>query len=342
MTMNESTNVQDTLTAIAYPLYNGIAAYTVESACWGAYFLLFTCATFLLWWVMNREAKIFTILWVLNFLYALLRVQGTLINAGPTLTLAEKVERTQNMYLNPLALPMEGLWLLNMLLNDCIVIWRAYIICGKQRLVIILPGICLLAALGFSITDMLCLSANTFDKQTTIPDGSRICVWSEPIAWALSLITNLLSTSAVALKAWELRRLLQVAFGNCTSSRSKAQQVLSLLVESGFIYCLFWSCEIILFLDITERDKSIFVYEVFSGLGDQMSGLYSTSIIVLVSLQMSVADTALQTVIVNGSALNSLEAGRALEVPARAEDNVVAQGISKVEQGMANEEDRKV
>ncbi|KAF5345694.1 hypothetical protein D9758_013078 [Tetrapyrgos nigripes] len=151
MTMNESTNDQDTLTAIAYPLYNGIAAYTVESACWGAYFLLFTCATFLLC----------TILWVLNFLYALLRVQGTLINAGPTLTLAKKVERTQNMYLNPLALPMEGLWLLN-------------------------------------------------------------------------------------------------------------------------------------------------------------------------------------TVIVNGSALNSLEAGRALEVPASAEDNVVAQGISKVEQGMANEEDRKV
>ncbi|KAJ7258072.1 hypothetical protein B0H12DRAFT_1070299 [Mycena haematopus] len=65
-------------------------------------------------------------------------------------------------------------------------------------------------------------------------------------------------------------------------------KVLSLLVESGFIYCLFWLTQYILFVNIDRHKPIIYVYELFSSMGDQISGMYPTLIIVIVNFHQTI------------------------------------------------------
>jgi hypothetical protein len=76
-----------------------------------------------------------------------------------------------------------------------------------------------------------------------------------------------------------------------TRPLSRAERVLVLLVESGFVYCLFWFSQVILFFPFTRADRAVWAFEVLAPLGDQISGLYPTIIIVLVNVQHSLHDT---------------------------------------------------
>jgi hypothetical protein len=95
--------------------------------------------------------------------------------------------------------------------------------------------------------------------------------------------------------------------------KSKADQILSLLVESGFIYCLFWVCsascflgllpnwgrserssiqipQVITFFDWTPRTNQTLYYgmKILDAFADQISGMYPTLIIVIVNLRYTI------------------------------------------------------
>lgn len=63
-----------------------------------------------------------------------------------------------------------------------------------------------------------------------------------------------------------------------------------LLVESGFIYCLFWLSQVILFFEFDYTSKTMFAYDILGTLGDQLSGLYPTIIIILVNKHRSLSN----------------------------------------------------
>lgn len=54
----------------------------------------------------------------------------------------------------------------------------------------------------FAIIDVHCLATQSFAVKSAIPDGSLTCRWAEPIAWAISILTNVISTGFIAVKAW--------------------------------------------------------------------------------------------------------------------------------------------
>lgn len=191
---------------------------------------------------------------------------------------------------------MEGLFLLTMIIADSVVIWRAWVISNRHK-IIFAPIIFLLAATAFAVIDVICLTEVEDDVShtTSIPPGSRTCTWSEPIAWALSLCTNILSTSIIAWQVWSHRRFMKNELGN-RYPRSRSERVLVLLVESGFVYCLFWFTQLVLFFPLTRADRAIWAFEVLAPFGDQVSGLYPTIIIVLVNMQHSLHDTHMQEI----------------------------------------------
>ncbi|TFL03372.1 hypothetical protein BDV98DRAFT_503949 [Pterulicium gracile] len=183
-----------------------------------------------------------------------------------------------------------------MIIGDSVVIWRAWVISNRHK-AIFAPIIFLLAATAFAIIDVICLTEVEDDVShtTSIPPGSRTCTWSEPIAWALSLCTNILSTSIIAWQVWSHRRFMKNELGN-RYPRSRSERVLVLLVESGFIYCLFWFTQLVLFLPLSRANRAIWAFEVLAPFGDQISGLYPTIIIVLVNMQHSLHDTHVQEI----------------------------------------------
>ncbi|KAF9254754.1 hypothetical protein L218DRAFT_951312 [Marasmius fiardii PR-910] len=182
-------------------------------------------------------------------------------------------------------LPMEALFLINMIVGDSIVIWRAWVLCQNSRFqkLVYLPIVMLLTSFVFTIVALDCLFLNGFGNDSSIPAGSKMCRWSEAIAWGLSLATNILSTGSIAIIAWQHRQFMKEHLrGGESRTLTRSERVLFILVESGFIYCLFWSN--------TQRDFITFLKVFLDAVGDQISGLYPTCIIILVNMQQSMSE----------------------------------------------------
>ncbi|KAF8907127.1 hypothetical protein CPB85DRAFT_1223662 [Mucidula mucida] len=199
-----------------------------------------------------------------------------------------------NTFITSFGTSMEALFMFNMIVGDSVVIWRAWVLWTGDRIrkIMIVPVVLLLVSLVFAIIDINCLVDDSYESKSTIPSGSRTCRWAEPISWAISLLTNIAATALIAAKAWsrEHRQLLRTGIGR-SGTRSKGEKILILLVESGFVYCLFWLTQLLDFFDIPRATGGVFyLYLVVSTMGDQISGLYPTLIIILVKLQQSVHD----------------------------------------------------
>ncbi|KAF7320480.1 hypothetical protein HMN09_00131400 [Mycena chlorophos] len=151
-------------------------------------------------------------------------------------------QRTANNVSEPLVVPEEALFMFNMIVRDSVVIWRVWSIYGRSLRAIAIPALFLLVSLGFAITDTVCLTSSLH--------GPPSC------------------TLLIGIKAWKHRRLMRTLAAS-SSSRFWVDRVLSLLVESGSIYCAFWLTQVVLFIPTTNN----YVFYIFSALGDQISGL---------------------------------------------------------------------
>lgn len=158
-----------------------------------------------------------------------------------------------------------------MILGDSIVFWRAWVVSRGKFWVLLVPSIMFLMTFGklqilrplvvafhivavFAVMDMAC---QWVDFQATIDyAGPAICTSTDLISWAFSAATNIACTVVIGLKARyvapdgkirpltsmysehrKMMRGLDIA-GN--SGRLTTETILSILVESGFIYSLFW------------------------------------------------------------------------------------------------------
>lgn len=306
--MSLSQDDQSMLLTIGLTIYHTTISIFIEAICWGFYALLFFFSVYIqssngLKSIRNKimllaTCTLFltsTALLSLNFVWLLRnKIKLTLLIPDANISLEDRYDASR-AEIGRFGTPSEALFMLNMLIGDTVVIWRAYVIWDKRVTMILFPVVCLLAALGFAITDVICLHASDSPHSSTIPVGSRVCVWAEPISWGLSLLTNILSTSLIAIKAWLLRQAFKEVMGP-HSRKTWAQRVLILLVESGFIYCLFWIGEIVLFLDFDETSNLQYLWDFFAAIGDQISGIYPTAIIVLVSLQKSFVETTMSSI----------------------------------------------
>ncbi|KAK1228206.1 hypothetical protein PQX77_008752 [Marasmius sp. AFHP31] len=292
-------------------VFNGLGTYFVvnlvgvvsETGLWAIYLVLFC-------WAMRLQtsrkqlrnpspAKIVlliltiilflssTALWAMNVSQLTIATKGFFLNY-PTLGLLER-----NIELNGdirvFGLPMEALFLSNMILGDSVVIWRAWVLCQNTRMqrLVYIPIVMLLTGFAFMVIALECLSANGYGNQSAIPVGAKVCQWGEPIAWGISLVTNFVSTCLIAVRAWEHRQFLRKS---AALKGTRSEKILIVLTESGFIYCLFWLTQLNLFFDNPMELNFVTFLQVFlNGVGDQISGVYPTIIIILVNKHRSIS-----------------------------------------------------
>ncbi|KAF5362843.1 hypothetical protein D9758_007088 [Tetrapyrgos nigripes] len=287
---------QTMLETIGLTIYHTSVSIFIEAICWGCYALLFAFSVYIqisnglksirnkiLLFVTCLLFLVSTALLSLNFTWLLRnKIKMLLMVPDASISLEDRYDAS-TAEIPRFGTPSEAMFMLNMLVGDCVVVWRAFAIWERRVAIIFVPVICLLAALGFAITDVICLHASENPATSTIPVGSRVCVWAEPITWGLSLFTNILSTSLIAVKAWRLRQSFKEVMGP-HSRKTWAQRVLILLIG-----------EIILFFDIDSNSDIRYLWDFFAAIGDQISGIYPTAIIVLVSLQHSFVETTVIT-----------------------------------------------
>ncbi|KAF7346171.1 hypothetical protein MSAN_01843900 [Mycena sanguinolenta] len=152
------------------------------------------------------------------------------------------------------ALLQELLFVLNMIIADAVVIWRTWAVWQGRIAAIVMPCVLLLAAFVFVLIDITC---NAYDGTKPLPGGGVICPQASKTVWALSVTTNIVCTLLIGFKAWQHRKMMkQLNMGRKVRGMS-IENILSLLVESGFIYSFLWLIQVIPYLDITRASPVV-------------------------------------------------------------------------------------
>ncbi|KAF9061800.1 hypothetical protein BDP27DRAFT_1337586 [Rhodocollybia butyracea] len=171
----------------------------------------------------------------------------------------------------------------NYVINDSIVVWRAWILFPHNRLVKVVLGICLLACYVGNIYDAASGAVNVLRSFHAIGAGTNeFLVLTLPL-----LITNVVATSLVGYKAFrhrqDIRRNLHTSSNGPRGSITKTQKILLLLVESGCVYIAIWIASTFL-----TKDSGKISFQVFSGSAvPYLSALYPVIIILLAALENS-------------------------------------------------------
>ncbi|KAG6908778.1 hypothetical protein DXG01_003307 [Tephrocybe rancida] len=139
-----------------------------------------------------------------------------------------------------------GYMLQQTVLGDAIVIWRVYAFWGqgKRRWAMFL--LCAML-LGSAITTIL-LTYCVAVLGTDIFDGAFqrpvFCRNIQTTSYAMPAATTFVATALIGITTWEYRRVIRPDLSK-VSRQTRVEKVMLLLVESGFIYFLFFLAQVI-------------------------------------------------------------------------------------------------
>ncbi|KIK57912.1 hypothetical protein GYMLUDRAFT_737071 [Collybiopsis luxurians FD-317 M1] len=128
----------------------------------------------------------------------------------------------------PLTYTLSWVGTINALLSDFIVVWRAWILFQHNVLLRYILAFLMTANVGINIVDCILIDVQI---NTENVGGSIVLDWVSDL---LSLVVNMCATSLIAWKAWKHRSFLVQAE---VHRRTRIENVLLLLIESGAIYC---------------------------------------------------------------------------------------------------------
>ncbi|KAI0666587.1 hypothetical protein C8Q78DRAFT_436138 [Trametes maxima] len=235
-----------------------------------------------------------------------------------TLTLAndDAAEFSQTKSNTPLLVQCAptALLTINIIFSDAVVWWRAWVVWSYNRSLLYVGFVLLSATLGLGVNvsrdscTLYTIGMGTSAKGFLL-SGDVVGVASSVV----SLINNLVATLLVGIKAWQHRRFLKEHLHHLPG-RTRIEQVLVILVESGVVYSLIWIfLTVYQFASVSlgdlDPDVSLALqsfnsthffsrgYQVFLKLGYFMEcvvpliGIYPTLVILLVAMQKSHCET---------------------------------------------------
>ncbi|KAJ6500859.1 hypothetical protein C8R45DRAFT_979365 [Mycena sanguinolenta] len=219
-----------------------------------------------------------TLIMLLSATAHLALFMGYIIIQFPTLA-AEYVNPIQTMR----RLDISQTWLrrITYFLSDVIVVWRAWVIWGNNRVVHVALAICLVATGATSLTLAVFNTKSEFQ-------GTRYSRNTKNFLGTFCLIvTNFLVTILITCKLWYYRRNVKKYLNRPGNANTKIENILILLMETGGLYCVFW---ILLMIGDYGYYGPDFEFEWFQ---PNIFGIYPTIIIFMVSRQMMLSDEVL-------------------------------------------------
>ncbi|KAI9456054.1 hypothetical protein BJY52DRAFT_609374 [Lactarius psammicola] len=181
---------------------------------------------------------------------------------------------------------------INYSLTDGVVVWRAWVICRDEcKKLLAAPIVMLvLTMLGVAATIGVRIFINI---DPVIRDKGRLAdtidVFQE-ITLISSLITNILGTGIMSLKAWRYRRWIVADLQRVVNKRTKAERVLALLVESGVFY-IFSGAMLVASSLIRLPGSHYILGSLFSQAAVHLAGMYPVIVVIIVSREASMDKT---------------------------------------------------
>ncbi|KAI9465744.1 hypothetical protein BJY52DRAFT_1209223 [Lactarius psammicola] len=168
---------------------------------------------------------------------------------------------------------------INSVLGDSIVIWRAWVVWGRRLSVVITPLV-LLFGVAFSSFGMAVAQSRVLTDPSYLTAFKNLMI-ALP---SLTLATNVTATGLILWRVCALHlSLRKVERHGATVGHGAVQlhRLLKILIESGGLYCLTWL--LLLCFVLTGSPAS----HVFLSIIGQLTGIYPTLIIVLVSIDLT-------------------------------------------------------
>ncbi|THU85355.1 hypothetical protein K435DRAFT_869355 [Dendrothele bispora CBS 962.96] len=171
-------------------------------------------------------------------------------------------------------------------------IWRTWSIWAPDHRIVILPIFLWIASLGSLVAWTITRVTLSIEKNGWIDFNFRN---DDPdflllTNYILSLCVNGLSTTFIGYKAWQFKKFKRFANSGSSLLTEHIAKILSLLVESGLVYFLIFSVQLVNF--VPDPNISGIAAAVIAGIGNQLLGLYPTLIITLVYLKKTVWDSS--------------------------------------------------
>ncbi|KAJ4488986.1 hypothetical protein C8J55DRAFT_506739 [Lentinula edodes] len=163
----------------------------------------------------------------------------------------------------------------NLLLSDCIVVWRAWILFRDGKFWKVSLAALMIANIGINVAD--CIWGN-IELSVEIASSTTLD-WLSSI---ISLIVNIFATILIAFKAWNYHRFMSAV---SIRKRTRSENILLLLIESGAIYCGIQSVYgVFILLDVYTVVDSGFsqAMDVITAMSIVAAACYPVAVIILV------------------------------------------------------------
>jgi len=181
-----------------------------------------------------------------------------------------------------------SLVVLNFLLSDAVVLWRAWILWERSLPIKMFSLMLYFSTLGMSVAHIyIPLHERSMDK---LIEGDLFVLDQWGLATlVLSLVTNVWATFLIALKCWHHRREIRNFLEGAASTTSFVERVCLLLIETGIFYVAVWVFYLYASIAAHSGASNVFIDLMIYGL-IQLVGIYPTIIIILVSLGQTRAE----------------------------------------------------
>jgi len=266
---------------------SGTGQLMTMAAAWGIYALLFSISVFL---VVKKGIRNSTPRQILLFSTILMFSASTaLASVDTAIYLVQFLDGDFIPTSNKLQLACEVLFDSLFLMGDTIVLWRTWTLCPDRKLLVLFPmGLwfgsltCVLSLIGVAAHNgaVSAWTVGVYDAPTSLKLSMATA--------GLSAATNFFSTLLISWKAWQRRDLFKTQTSSTSGSSARAHKIMSLLIESGFIYFGIW---VVAMLNFYLDWKAPVLQAVLRGGYDMVMGTYPTLIIILVHMDYTFWDT---------------------------------------------------
>ncbi|KAF5324363.1 hypothetical protein D9619_011107 [Psilocybe cf. subviscida] len=263
------------------PQMAGLVSNWCDTMLYGIVIVTYFTCTYVL--IKHRGDRNQMATWILIVTSTVQFILSTIYVAVALSNLIEGFVRTENVpngafiyWINPATKSQviaKAVYITNSVVGDFILIWRLYMVWGKNLYVCLLPIIitCCAAVTGYvSDSKLAAISGNV--KPTSV---FEVLNWILS-TWCLSIATQVISTSLIAGRIWWHARHNPVA-------RSRYMSLIAIIVESGAIYTLS-TAFLLAFADLKTQAGALIAH-----MTTQLATIVPTLIIIRVELDRNKA-----------------------------------------------------
>ncbi|KAI0084288.1 hypothetical protein BDY19DRAFT_540886 [Irpex rosettiformis] len=194
-------------------------------------------------------------------------------------------------WVRSLSLPTRALTALltvNVILSDAIVLFRACTILDGKRAVRAISVVLFVILLGFSGYNIYVTCVGRFGTAAMC----SFCSYGGVMVVSASWVLNVWATAIVGYKACVHKRMVRNFFAQADNTRVRPERVLTIIVDSGLLYCALWTIVMASEL-IVGPAGSVILLSLQNGCLIQLVGMYPTILVTAAAferLQGSQAD----------------------------------------------------